>query len=237
MLHYGGSPLLAAGIQLIALCLFSLTAHAVPIRSYQFDVRFDCVGPSGGDESACGHELGGVLVGVSYTGQFTVAESLFDTDGYKDVGFDTFFFALADTVWDSTRPCRTVGGSDFCGTRGFNPETRQGGFVPWTLLVQNHELSNICCGVFGIMDSPFVDLLPAGWDINLGPPLGANYAAVTAFFRTECPTPGASQCQSSLFGRGTYSLQRVSEPGTLALIALGFGGLLLLRRRAVDPVR
>ena len=211
---------------LIALFFVAPQIHATPVRTYALDITFDCVS-GGGPE--CLNQLGGVQTGTTYSGWFTITESAFATDGYTDIGFDQFFFSLADTVWDSTRPCQSaVDPSDFCGTRGYNPQTQEGGFRPWTLLIENHELKNICCGVFGIADAPFIDLFP-DWN-----PYGfpANYAGVTAEYNFSCGSD-SGVCRGNVFGRGSYNIHLVSEPESVALMFLGVAVAWVGRRRLV----
>jgi hypothetical protein len=209
---------------LIALFFIAPQIHATPVRTYSLDITFDCVFGAGPE---CLDALGGVQTGTTYSGWFTIAENVFATDGYTDVGFDQFYFSLADTVWDSTRPCRSaVDPSDYCGSRGFNPQTNEGGLRPWTLLIENHELKNICCGVFGIQDTPFINLFPE-WN-----PLGfpANSAGVTAWYDFTCPS-GHGVCRGKVSGQGSYSIHLVSEPETVALMFMGVAFAWVGRRK------
>lgn len=202
-------------------------ATATPIRTYELSLTFSCIDDWSTSESECLNEFADVRTGrsvqtnVAYKGQFTVVESAFETDGYKDVGFASFYFALGDTVWDSGRPCNlAVAASDYCGTRGYNPETRCCGLgAPWTFLVKDHELDGLCCGVFGRQDFPFMDLYSQEWNGTFVGGLVDNFAGVSAFYYRglpECP-----DCVNPFYALGTFTFIRVPEPAASSLFALG----------------
>ena len=185
-------------------------AYAIPVKTYDLAIQFsscttlerDC---TAGDP---------VSTGVTYHGSFSIDSTVLQTDGYSNAGFQSFFLTLGDFTWDSLDPS-----SDYRGSRFFNPETDAGGFGPWTLLVQNGELAGICCGVFGMADTPFVDLFSFS---RFGAP--PNSVNVNAF--------GGSQ-RFNFQAQGNFSFRPIAEPGSLALLALGMGllGSALARRR------
>lgn len=193
-------------------------AFAMPLKTYDLSIQFnncttlerDC---AAGDP---------VTSGVTYHGSFTIDPTVLQTDGYTNAGFQSFFLTLGDFTWDSLSPAP---GSDYAGSRFYNPATDSGGFGPWTLLVQGGELAGICCGVFGLSDTPFVDLFSFS---RFGLP--PNFVSVNAF--------GGSQ-RFNFQAQGSFSFKPVAEPGSLALIGLGMGllGSVMLsrrRRRAVS---
>ena len=96
-------------------------ATPVNIANYRLDVIFSTCsvfGGGGGDERACAL-TDPVRAGVTYSGNFTIDASALETDGYKNVGFETFYFSLGGTVWDSTK---LFPESDFSGSRcGVDP--------------------------------------------------------------------------------------------------------------------
>ena len=142
-----------------------------------------------------------VSTGVAYHGTFGIDAAALLTDGYHDVGFESFFLSLGGYTWDSLDP-----GSDYVGSRFSNPETGEGGFGPWTLLVQNGQLAGICCGVFGASDTPFVDLY------SFNSPFGQNnYVNVTA---QDFGRPAFS-------AQGTFSFKAVDAPGSVLLVIMG----------------
>jgi len=201
---------------------WSTHALATPIDNYRFDIVFNCVLQSGGDP--CKDDVGGIKPGTLYSGFLGISSDvLATTNGFVNGGVESFYFALGDTVWDSSRPCNGPSGSDYCGSRGVN------GFgSPFTLDIQNGQLLGICCSAFGSADFPFVDLVSDVFPQSGG----SNVATVTGFYRDfqVCPgNPGG--CRLAVEGRGTFSLTHVPEPPTLALFGFGLGALAFVWRR------
>ena len=176
------------------------SAFAIPLKSYDLSITFsscttlerDC---TAGDP---------VSTGVTYHGSFTIDPTVLQTDGYSNAGFQSFLLTLGDFTWDSLNPAPA---SDYVGSRFYNPDTDTGGFGPWTLLVQGGELAGICCGVFGLSDTPFVDLMSFGRPgstpnlVNVSALGGAqrfNFQAQGSFSFTPIPVPGSL----ALFGAG-----------------------------------
>lgn len=162
-----------------------------------------------------------VSTGVAYHGNFTIDAMALQSEGYQDVGFQSFYLSLGGFTWDSLAPYPQ---SDYAGSRFYNPQTRSGGFGPWTLLVEQGELTGICCGVYGSGDVPFVDLYSfAPFSTQL------NQASVLAIGPGRIP----------FSAQGSFSFKPVSEPGSAILVG---GGLVLLalrgvmRRRRSQPV-
>jgi hypothetical protein len=73
--------------------------------------------------------------------------------------------------------------------------------------VQGGELAGICCGVFGMSDTPFVDLFSFN---RFGLP--PNFVNVNAF--------GGSQ-RFNFQAQGSFSFQAIPVPGSLALFGVG----------------
>jgi hypothetical protein len=177
-------------------------ALAVPLKTYDLSIVFSSCTTL---ERACAAD-DPVTTGVAYHGSFTIDATALQTDGYSNAGFESFLLTLGDFTWDSLNPAPA---SDYVGSRFFNPETDTGGFGPWTLLVQGGELAGICCGVFGLSDTPFVDLFSFS---RFGLP--ENFVGVNAF--------GGSQ-RFNFQAEGSFSFKPVPEPGALALFSLGVG--------------
>jgi hypothetical protein len=177
---------------------------AVPLKTYDLNIQFSSCTTL---EREC-TSADPVSTGVSYHGSFTIDATVLQTDGYSNAGFQSFLLTLGDFTWDSLNPAPA---SDYVGSRFFNPDTDNGGFGPWTLLVQGGELVGICCGVFGLSDTPFVDLFSFS---RFGMP--ANYVGVNAF--------GGSQ-RFNFQAQGSFSFSPVPGPGSLALLGIGLGVL------------
>jgi hypothetical protein len=186
-------------------------ALAMPVKTYDLAIQFSSCATL---ERECGTN-DPVSAGVTYHGSFTIDPTVLQTDGYSNAGFQSFFLTLGDFTWDSLNPAT----SDYRGSRFYNPATDTGGFGPWTLLVQNGELAGICCGVFGLSDTPFVDLMSFS-RFETQP----NFVNVNAF--------GGSQ-RFNFQAQGSFSFRPVAEPGSLALLSLGVGllGMMLFKRR------
>jgi hypothetical protein len=178
------------------------SAQAIPVRTYALNLEIQsCVsGPCG----------------TQYTGYFTVAESALTTDGYMDVGFESFYLAAGPTVWDSLNPYPA---SDYFGSRGSNPITGIHGFLPWTLLVEHGEVIGICCGVYGGGDVPFVDLY--SWDGSPGFPSSFHTLPYLGIVTGGLPGEGFA-------GQGTFLIHRVAEPSTFVLSIIGIAVLIWL---------
>ena len=211
------SSLLRVAIGVFAL-LFSFAAQAIPIRTYGLDITLNCIASTSGPDPSCRDELGGVHAGTTYTAHMSFAEDVFATDGYINAPLESFYFALAETVWDSNHPnCSVVidESSGFCGVRHLNSPDIPGD-EGLTLHIANHEIVGLCCGVFGGLDIPFIDLVSTFPDLN-----GPTTAYVTALYH-ESPGP---QGRRLLSASGAVSIRQVSEPSVLAL---SIAGLLLL---------
>lgn len=209
----------------IGLCVARIpSALAVPvhIQNYRLDVIFNkCVVGVGTPQSDTACALTDpVHAGVTYSGMFSIDATALSTDGYKDVGFESFYFALGATVWDSSRPYPN---SDYAGSRFNNPISSAAGFGPWTLLVQDGELAGICCGVFGEGDFPWMDLYNWGYAGDQGPMAFANVAGLM--------DPRFTGNTRSFFAQGSFSIHRIPEPSTLMLVSIGFSMLAFGRRR------
>lgn len=197
------------------------TALAMPIATYQLDIIFSsCTYNHGGyGERPCAF-TDPVRAGVTYSGKFTIDASVLETDGYKNTGFESFYFALGSTVWDSTKPLPE---SDYVGSRQYDPtDPEMQGFGPWTLLVQDGKLAGICCGVYGEGDMPWMDLV--SWTKGDSTPDPIAYLNVNAYMT---PFPNTS----SFWGLGAFSFHQVPEPGTLGLLGIGLVGLMWSCRR------
>jgi len=185
-----------------AVALPSTGALAMPVKTYDLALQFSSCTTLERDCTAADP----VSTGVTYHGSFTIDPTVLQTDGYTNAGFQSFFLTLGDFTWDSLNPAPA---SDYVGSRFYNPATDAGGFGPWTLLVQGGELAGICCGVFGMSDTPFVDLLSFS---RFGSP--PNFANVNAF--------GGSQ-RFNFQAQGSFAFTAIAEPGSLALLGLGAG--------------
>ena len=189
-------------------------ALAVPVKTYDLSIQFSSCTTL--DRACAAGDP--VSAGVTYHGSFTIDPTLLQTDGYINAGFQSFLLTLGDFTWDSLSPAPA---SDYRGSRFYNPDTDAGGFGPWTLLVKGGELAGICCGVFGVADNPFVDLM--------------------SFSRFDSPpnTVNVSALGSNRFSfqaQGTFSFAPVAEPGSLALLGaglLGSAAFWLRRRRRI----
>jgi hypothetical protein len=204
-----------AAVLLAGLVLPLCESSATMLRTYDLELTFsECL--SGGVACAAGDP---VTTGVAYHGSFSVDAAHLATDGFKNVGFDSFFLQLGSFVWDSQNP---FPGSDYAGSRFFNPSDNSGGIGPWTLLVESGEVTGICCGVFGIGDVPFVDLF--SW-APFGLPFEPNHVGVNAF------EPGGF----SFTAAGTFNIRQIPEPASLALVLvslLSFGAIRIASRGA-----
>ncbi len=214
---------LFAALVTIGLCVARIpSALAVPVdvQNYRLDVIFSkCFVGASLEGTACAL-TDPVHAGVTYSGRFSIDASVLSTDGYKDVGFESFYFALGSTVWDSSRPYPD---SDYSGSRFNNPSTGAAGFGPWTLLVQDGELAGICCGVFGISDFPWMDLYNWGYVGDQGPIAFANV--------TGLMDPRFTGYTRSFFAQGAFSIHRIPEPSTLVLLSLALVMLAFETRR------
>ena len=179
-------------------------ASAMALRNYDLSIVFtDCV--AAGTRACTAADP--VSTGITYHGNFTIDAAALQSDGYNDFGFQSFNLSLGGFTWDSLAPYPR---SEYAGSRFFNPQTRNGGFGPWTLLVEQGELSGICCGVYGSADVPFVDLYSFG-------PLGAQPNVANVLAAGPGRTPFAAQ--------GSFSFRPVTEPGSALLMV---SGLILL---------
>lgn len=177
------------------------SALAVPLKTYDLSIVFDSCTTF--DRTCAASDP--VSTGITYHGSFTIDSSVLQTDGYSNAGFQSFLLTLGDFTWDSLNPAPD---SDYVGSRFYNPATDIGGFGPWTLLVQGGELAGICCGVFGLSDVPFVDLLSFS---RFGAP--PNFVNVSAL---------GSQ-RFSFQAQGSFSFRPIPTPGSLALFGFGVG--------------
>lgn len=176
------------------------SAVAIPLKSYDLSLVFSSCTTL---ERECAAS-DPVSASVTYHGSFTIDPTVLQTDGFSNAGFQSFLLTLGDFTWDSLNAAPA---SDYAGSRFYNPATNSGGFGPWTLLVQGGELAGICCGVFGLSDTPFVDLFsfsPFG--------LPPNFVNVNAF--------GGSS-RFNFQAQGSFSFRPVPVPGSLALFGIG----------------
>jgi len=179
-----------------------LSALAIPLKTYDLSIVFSSCTTL---ERECAAS-DPVSTGVTYHGSFTIDSTVLQTDGFSNAGFQSFLLTLGDFTWDSLNPAPL---SDYVGSRFFNPSTDTGGFGPWTLLVQGGELAGICCGVFGLSDTPFVDLFSFGRSGQ-----APNSVNVNAF--------GGSQ-RFNFQAQGSFSFAPIPTPGSLALLGVGIG--------------
>jgi hypothetical protein len=178
------------------------SALGMPLKNYDLSIVFSSCSTLERDCTAADP----VSTGVTYHGSFSIDPTVLQTDGYSNAGFQSFLLTLGDFTWDSLNPAPA---SDYVGSRFFNPATDTGGFGPWTLLVQGGELAGICCGVFGLSDTPFVDLFSFS---RFGSP--PNFVNVNAF--------GGSQ-RFNFQAQGSFSFTPIAAPGSLALFGAGLG--------------
>lgn len=197
-------------LALLALAaLGAIPARASPIvQNYAFDLNFTDVifTPCSSSFPGCTHS-DPVLANTTYTGYFGVDSSYLVTDGFVDAPFAYFTLTLGGYTWDVNLPDPL---SDLTGTVYYNPSTGVGGRAPnlETFVVQNGGVQTICCGVYGSGDVPFVDLI-------------SGYAGAA--------TPGGNR--DSFQASGTFTVYRVPEPTTWALLLAALGGLAFARLR------
>ena len=220
---------LFATLVIFGLCVARMPpAVAVPVdvQTYRLDVIFSKCSVGASLEGEACALTDPVHAGVTYSGTFSIDAAVLSTDGYKDVGFESFYFALGATVWDSSRPDPD---SDYSGSRFNNPSTSAAGFGPWTLLVQDGELAGICCGVFSSSDFPWMDLYNWGYGTDQGPMAFANV--------TGLMDPRFIGNTRSFFAQGAFSIHRVPEPSTLLLLSIALSMLAIGRLKQNSPFK
>jgi hypothetical protein len=189
-------------LAVVGLALPLSSALAIPLKSYDLSIVFSSC--TTGDRQCAASDP--VSTGVTYHGSFSIDSTVLQTDGFSNAGFQSFLLTLGDFTWDSLNPAPA---SDYVGSRFYNPATDMGGFGPWTLLVQGGELAGICCGVFGLADTPFVDLFSFS---RTG--AAPNSVSVNAL--------GGSQ-RFNFQAQGSFSFSPIPIPGSLALFGIGIG--------------
>ena len=207
-------------LAVVVVALGNVTVVQADLIEYRIDAHIDSC--TVGQERRDCDIYDAVSADNTYSGYFKFDASVLENDGYKDAQFDSFYFELGATVWDSNNP------SDFAGSRYYNPETRLGGFSDdeFTFLVEGGELTGLCCGVHGRGDFPYLDL----WSFGPGSSLN-NFVNINAYLTRSDPNPGGI----SFYAQGQFSIHQVPEPGTLALFGIGLAGMGLVRRKKVEP--
>jgi hypothetical protein len=159
-----------------------------------------------------GPSFGCLKVGDVYHGSFGVDAAILSTDGIvSDVPIFDFELAIGDMLL-------TTNGPDYLTRVGFRNRYGLGAIAP-SFLIEDGQIVDLIGDAYGSGDGFGVE-----WSMADAPLSGR-------FSRNWFETWGGGNGARGITATGTLSLQRIPEPGSLALLGLAFGGLAVFRRK------
>jgi hypothetical protein len=210
-----------ASLSLLSLLFAASLCVAMPIEAqrYEFTITLDCfydfgVGGCTGDNL----QRGDTRLGTPYLGTFAIDAALLANEGWIAATPLDFFFSTGFMIFDSSLPSGQLG-DHFNGFVNYwgRPQTPDPGFNPvgnWGLQIQNHQLTQFCCYVFGDADAFGVDF---------------SFSDMRALVRGY----GGQGSENYYIGSGGFTFGAVPEPSSvvLALLAISLFAATRIRRK------